>query len=50
MEVLDFFSYRANEDGTFTVLKNGEYFINCTGSEKDVQNLVKALQEDNENE
>lgn len=48
MEVLDFFSYQKNGDGTFTVLKNGEYFINCTGTETDVQNLVKALQEDNE--
>lgn len=48
MEVLNFFSYRKNEDGTFTVLKNGEYFITCMGSENAVQNLVKALQEDNE--
>lgn len=44
----DFYDYRKNEDGTFTVLKNGDFFLICTGSEMDVQNLVKLLQEDSE--
>lgn len=46
MQNYDFFDCRAEEDGTFTVLKNGEPFLTCTGSETDARNLVRLLQED----
>ena len=47
MENFDFFSYRCEGDGTYTVLKNGEPFLTCSGSETDAKNLVRMLQEDN---
>ena len=42
----DFFDFSVNPDGTYTILKNGEPFLTCTGSETDAKNLVKLLQED----
>lgn len=43
---MDFYSYQAAEDGTYHVLKNGEYFLTCCGSEAEAQNIVRVLQED----
>lgn len=48
MNDLDFFGYRREPDGTFSVLKNGELFLTCTGSETDAQNMVSLLQNDNQ--
>ena len=44
--VLDFFSYRKNEDGTYTILKNGDSFLPCTGTEQDAKNIVETLERD----
>lgn len=47
MQNYDFFDCRAEEDGTFTIMKNCEPFLTCTGSEMDARNLVRMLKEDN---
>lgn len=48
MQIYDFFDYTVAPDGTYTILKNGEPFLTCTGSETDAKNLVNLLQEDAE--
>lgn len=42
----DFFDYSMNEDGSFSVTKNGVFFLLCTGRESDVREIVETLRKD----
>lgn len=42
----DFFDYVKNDNGSFSVTKNGEFFLLCTGSESDVMSIVETLKND----
>lgn len=44
---LDVFGYTKAENG-FTILKNGEPFLQCTGSEDAAKQIVELLQKDGE--
>ena len=45
MTVLDVFGYTRSEEG-WTILKNGEPFLRCSGEEKDAKQIVETLQKD----
>lgn len=42
----DIFDYSKNEDGSFSVTKNGDFFLLCTGRESDVREIVETLRKD----
>ena len=45
-DTYDFFDYSINEDGSFSVTKNGGFFLLCTGRESDVREIVETLRKD----
>ena len=44
----DLFGYRLRDDGFYSITKNGEHFLTCTGNEQSAKNIVRILNEDSE--
>lgn len=45
--VLDAYGYTRDSEG-WIILKNGEFFLRCTGTEKAAKHIVETLQKDGE--
>ena len=46
---LEVFSYTQSSDGSYIILKNGDFYLRCSGSEESAKNIIKLLtKEDSE--
>lgn len=46
MDTFDFYHLAEGQDGKFLIMKNGEFLLECTGTRKDAENIVRLLNED----